>query len=53
MSLSRSRDVDLTNDDVQDILRLIDGLPFGELHLETARFKLSLRRTGSGESDAD
>ena len=41
--------MDLTNDDVQDILRLIDGLPFGELHLETARFKLSLRRTGSGE----
>ena len=41
--------MDLTNDDVQDILRLIDSLPFGELHLETARFKLSLRRTGAGE----
>lgn len=41
--------MDLTNDDVQDILHLLDGLPFGELHLETARFRLSLRRTSSGE----
>ncbi len=41
--------MDLTSDDVQDILHLLDGLPFGELHLETARFRLSLRRTGNGE----
>jgi len=41
--------VDLTSDDVRDILHLLDGLPFGELHLETARFRLSLRRTGNGE----
>lgn len=41
--------MDLTGDDVQDILHALDGLPFGELHLETARFRLSLRRTGSGE----
>jgi acetyl-CoA carboxylase biotin carboxyl carrier protein len=41
--------VDLTNDDVQDILHLLDGLPFGELSLETARFRLSLRRNGDGE----
>jgi acetyl-CoA carboxylase biotin carboxyl carrier protein len=41
--------VDLTSDDVQDILHVLDGLPFGELHLETARFRLSLRRTGNGE----
>jgi acetyl-CoA carboxylase biotin carboxyl carrier protein len=41
--------VDLTSDDVQDILHLLDGLPFSELSLETARFRLSLRRTPAGE----
>jgi acetyl-CoA carboxylase biotin carboxyl carrier protein len=41
--------VDLTSDDVQDILLLLDGLPFGELHLQTTRFTLSLRRTANGE----
>jgi acetyl-CoA carboxylase biotin carboxyl carrier protein len=41
--------LDLTSDDVQDILHLLDGLPFGELSLETARFRLSLRRGGDGE----
>jgi acetyl-CoA carboxylase biotin carboxyl carrier protein len=41
--------MELTNDDVQDILHVLDGLPFGELSLETARFRLSLRRTGPGE----
>jgi acetyl-CoA carboxylase biotin carboxyl carrier protein len=40
--------VDLTGDDVQDILRLLDTLPFSELHLETTRFKLSLRRAPDG-----
>ncbi|HEV2243121.1 MAG TPA: biotin/lipoyl-containing protein [Streptosporangiaceae bacterium] len=40
--------MDLTGDDVQDILRLLDGLPFGELHLQTARFSLTLRRTADG-----
>ena len=45
--------MDLTSDDVQDILHLLDGLPFGELHLETARFRLSLRRTGNGEWTQD
>jgi acetyl-CoA carboxylase biotin carboxyl carrier protein len=45
--------VDLTSDDVQDILHLLDGLPYGELHLETARFRLSLRRTGNGEWTQD
>jgi acetyl-CoA carboxylase biotin carboxyl carrier protein len=38
----------LTDEDVQEILRLLDGSSFDELHLETARFKLSLRRSGSG-----
>jgi len=41
--------LDLTSDDVQDILNLLDGLPFGEMHLQTARFSLSLRRTADGE----
>lgn len=40
--------MDLTGDDVQDILSLLDGLPFGELHLQTARFSLTLRRTADG-----
>jgi acetyl-CoA carboxylase biotin carboxyl carrier protein len=41
--------VDLTGDDVQDILQLLDGLPFGEMHLQTASFSLWLRRTADGE----
>jgi acetyl-CoA carboxylase biotin carboxyl carrier protein len=41
--------VDLTSDDIQDILQLLDSLPFGEMHLQTARFRLSLRRTANGE----
>ena len=41
--------MELTNEDVQDILQLLDSLPFGELHLQTARFRLSLRRTPGGE----
>ena len=40
--------MDLTGDDVQDILSLLDGLPFGELHLQTARFSLTLRRAADG-----
>jgi acetyl-CoA carboxylase biotin carboxyl carrier protein len=40
--------VDLTSDDVQDILHVLDGLPVGELTLETARFRLALHRTGNG-----
>jgi acetyl-CoA carboxylase biotin carboxyl carrier protein len=41
--------VNLTNEDVQEILRLLDASPFDELRLETDRFKLVLRRAG-GES---
>jgi acetyl-CoA carboxylase biotin carboxyl carrier protein len=41
--------VDLTGDDVQDILQLLDGLPFGEMHLRTASFSLWLRRGADGE----
>jgi acetyl-CoA carboxylase biotin carboxyl carrier protein len=39
----------LTNDDVQDILTLLNASTFNELHLQTDRFKLSLRRRGDGE----
>jgi acetyl-CoA carboxylase biotin carboxyl carrier protein len=45
--------MDLTNEDVQDILRVLDGLPFGELNLETARFRLSLRRSADGQWTQD
>ncbi len=38
----------LTDEDVQEILRLLDGSSFDELHLETARFKLTLRRAAAG-----
>jgi len=38
--------VNLTNEDVQEILRLLDASPFAELRLETERFKLILRRAG-------
>jgi acetyl-CoA carboxylase biotin carboxyl carrier protein len=41
--------VELSSEDVQDILQLLDGLPFGELHLRTTRFSLWLRRTAEGE----
>ncbi len=41
--------MDLTSDDVRDILQLLDGLPFGEMHLQTSRFSLWLRRTADGE----
>jgi acetyl-CoA carboxylase biotin carboxyl carrier protein len=40
--------VDLTSDDVRDILQLLDGLPYRELTLETASFRLSLRRDADG-----
>jgi acetyl-CoA carboxylase biotin carboxyl carrier protein len=40
--------VDLTADDVRDILQLLDGLPYRELTLETASFRLSLRRAADG-----
>lgn len=38
----------LTHDDVNEILQLLDAGPFDELHLQTLRFKLSLRRGGDG-----
>ena len=40
--------MDLTNEDVADILALLDSLPYDELDLQTARFRLTLRRTPDG-----
>jgi len=39
---------DLTNEDVADMLALLDSLPYDELDLQTARFRLVLRRTPDG-----
>lgn len=41
--------MELTGDDVRDILQLLDGLPYRELTLETASFRLSLRRGADGD----
>ena len=40
--------MDLTNDDVADILALLDSLPYDALDLRTDRFHLTLRRTTGG-----
>jgi acetyl-CoA carboxylase biotin carboxyl carrier protein len=40
--------VELTGEDVRDILQLLDGLPYRELTVETASFRLSLRRDSDG-----
>jgi biotin carboxyl carrier protein len=40
--------MDLTNEDVMDILALLDSLPYDELDLQTPRFRLTLRRTPDG-----
>src|SRR5271166_3904765 len=36
--------VELTNEDVADILALLDSLPYDEFDLRTPRFRLTLRR---------
>ncbi|MEE1757802.1 acetyl-CoA carboxylase biotin carboxyl carrier protein [Streptomyces sp. SP18BB07] len=38
----------LTGEDVQDILRIVDGMEVDRLHLRTGRFELSLRRGDDG-----
>ena len=46
--------MDLTKEDVADILALLDSLPYDALDLRTNRFRLTLRRTPGGwteESD--
>ena len=40
--------MDLTNEDVADILALLDSLPYDALDLRTDRFHLTLRRTPGG-----
>jgi acetyl-CoA carboxylase biotin carboxyl carrier protein len=40
--------VDLTNEDVADILALLDSLPYDALDLRTDRFRLTLRRAPAG-----
>jgi acetyl-CoA carboxylase biotin carboxyl carrier protein len=40
--------MDLTNEDVADILALLDSLPYDSLDVETPRFRLTLRRTAGG-----
>jgi acetyl-CoA carboxylase biotin carboxyl carrier protein len=40
--------MDLTNEDVAEILALLDSLPYDELDLQTPRFRLTLRRTPGG-----
>jgi acetyl-CoA carboxylase biotin carboxyl carrier protein len=40
--------MDLTNEDVAEILALLDSLPYDELDLQTTRFRLTLRRTPGG-----
>jgi acetyl-CoA carboxylase biotin carboxyl carrier protein len=43
--------VDLTNEDVADILAVLDSLPYDELDLQTPRFRLTLRRVAGGWSE--
>jgi acetyl-CoA carboxylase biotin carboxyl carrier protein len=40
--------LDLTNDDVADILALLDSLPYDSLDVQTPRFRLTLRRAPDG-----
>lgn len=40
--------MNLSNEDVQDILRVLDSTTYDELKLETARFSLMLRRSAGG-----
>jgi acetyl-CoA carboxylase biotin carboxyl carrier protein len=41
--------MDLTDDDVRAILKLLETSSFGDLELETPEFRLSLHRTDDGE----
>ena len=40
--------MDLTNDDVADILALLDSLPYDSFDLRTDKFRLTLRRAPAG-----
>lgn len=41
--------MNLDNEDVQDILRVLDSTSYDELELETGRFRLQLRRSKGGQ----
>jgi acetyl-CoA carboxylase biotin carboxyl carrier protein len=41
--------MELTDDDVRAILKLLETSPFHDLELETAEFRLTLHRTDDGE----
>jgi acetyl-CoA carboxylase biotin carboxyl carrier protein len=40
--------MELTNEDVADILAVLDSLPYDEIDLQTPRFRLTLRRVPGG-----
>ena len=40
--------MELSNEDVADILALLDSLPYNEFDLQTPRFRLTLRRVPGG-----
>ena len=40
--------MDLTDEDVAEVLALLDSLPYDELDLQTPRFRLTVRRTAQG-----
>ena len=40
--------MELTNEDVADIMALLDSLPYDEFDLRTPRFRLTLRRAPGG-----
>ena len=40
--------MDLTNEDVADVLALLDSLPYDSFDLQTSQFRLTLRRAAGG-----
>src|SRR6266851_7399555 len=44
----RGEGMNLTDEDVADVLALLDSLPYDELDIQTPRFRLSLRRAPGG-----
>ena len=45
--------MNLTDEDVQEILRLLERSPYGDLKLETDRFTIELKSTGSAREYAE
>jgi len=46
--MNNRKTIPFTDEDVNELLELLDGGPYGELNLETERFKLHLSRNGEG-----